>query len=103
MGQQAIVNQAAFNIGQMADRLAGVDPDKQDAATHCCPVVRSSMVDYALIGKDLRVKRNVSDLKVYPLFWRGVLGKKYFFASCRTDPSATVPPMRGAVPRRLQS
>ena len=60
-------------------------------------------MDYALIGNDLRVKEDVSDLKVYPLFWRCVLGKNYFFASCRTDPSATVPPMRGAVPRRLQS
>ena len=58
---------------------------------------------YALIGKDLRVKNGVSDLKLWPLFWGRVLGKKYFFASCRTDPSATVPPMRGALSRRLQS
>ena len=60
-------------------------------------------MDYALIGKDLRVKRDVSDLKLCPLFWGRVLGNKYFFASCRTDPSATVPPMRGALSRRLQS
>ena len=60
-------------------------------------------MDYALIGKDLRVKKDVSDLKLYPLFWGRVLGKNYFFASCRTDPSATVPPMRGALSRRLQS
>jgi hypothetical protein len=45
----------------------------------------------------------VSDLSLYPLFWGRVLGKNHFFASCRTDPSATVPPMRGAPPRRLQS
>src|ERR1700687_6145820 len=72
-------------------------------APHCGPFVRSSMMDYALIGKDLRVKKDVSDLKLYPLFWGRVLGKNYFFASCRTDPSATVPPMRGALSRRLQS
>ena len=61
------------------------------------------MVDYALIGKDLRQKKDVSDLKVDPLFWGRALGKNNFFASCRTDPSATVPPMRGALSRRLQS
>src|SRR5271165_1892336 len=61
------------------------------------------MIDYTLIGKHLRVKKDVSDLKLCPLFWGRVLGNKYFFASCRTDPSATVPPMRGALSRRLQS
>ena len=45
----------------------------------------------------------MSDLKLYPLFWGRVLGKNYFFASCRADPSATVPPLRGALSRRLQS
>jgi hypothetical protein len=58
---------------------------------------------YALSCRDLRVKKDVSDLKVYPLFWGRVLGKNNFFASCRADPSATVPPMRGALSRRLQS
>ena len=60
-------------------------------------------MDYALIGKHLREKRDVSDLKLYPLLWGRVLWKNYFFASCRTDPSATVPPLRGALSRRLQS
>ena len=59
-------------------------------------------MDYALIGKHLRGKKDVSDLKLYPLFWGRVLGKNYFFASCRADPSATVPPLRGALSRRLQ-
>src|ERR1700693_861360 len=60
------------------------------------------MMDYALIGKDLRVKKDVSDLKMDSLFWGSVLGKNYFFASCRTDPSAAVPPVRGALSRQLQ-
>jgi hypothetical protein len=60
-------------------------------------------MDYAFIGKDLRLKKDVSDLKLCPLFWGRVLGKNYFFASCQTDPSATVPPMPGALSRRLQS
>src|SRR5271170_5923143 len=61
------------------------------------------MIDYALSCKDLRAKEDVSDLELYPLFWGRVLGKNNFFASCRADPSATVPPMRGALSRRLQS
>src|SRR6202521_2442006 len=69
---------------------------------HCRPGVPSSMMDYALIGKDLRVKKDVSDLKMDSLFWGSVLGKNYFLASCRTDPSAAVPPVRGALSRQLQ-
>ena len=53
------------------------------------------MIDYALSCKDLRAKEDVSDLELDPLFWGRVLGKNNFFASCRADPSATVPPMRG--------
>jgi hypothetical protein len=60
-------------------------------------------MDYAVIGKDLRAKKDASDLKLCPLFWGRVLGKKYFFTSCRTGPFATVPLMRGALSRRLQS
>src|SRR5271165_3223691 len=60
------------------------------------------MMDYAFSGKDLRVKKDVSDLKLDFLFWRRVLRKNYCFASCRTDPSATVPPVRGALSRQLQ-
>jgi hypothetical protein len=37
-------------------------------------------MDYALSGKDLRVKKDVSDLKLCPLFWGRVLRKKYFCA-----------------------
>jgi hypothetical protein len=60
-------------------------------------------MDYAFIGKDLRVKEDVSDLKLCPLFWGRVFGKNYCCASCRTDPSAAVPPMHGALLRRLES
>src|SRR5271166_3193872 len=56
-----------------------------------------------LKNRDLRVKKDVSDLKLDPLFWERVLGKNYFFASCRTDPSAAVRPVRGALSRQLQS
>ena len=37
-------------------------------------------MDYALNDRDLRFKKDVSDLKLDPLFWRRVLGKNYFFA-----------------------
>src|SRR5208282_3396309 len=69
---------------------------------HCCPVMRSSVMDYAFSDRHLRVKKDVSDLKLNPLFWGRVLGKNYFFASCRTDPSAAVPPVCGALSRQLQ-
>ena len=35
-------------------------------------------MDYALIGKDLRVKKDVSDLKLDPLFWGVFSGKTIF-------------------------
>jgi hypothetical protein len=60
------------------------------------------MKNYALNDRNLRVKKDVSDLKMDSLFWGSVLGKNYFFASCRTDPSAAVPPVRGALSRQLQ-
>jgi len=40
-------------------------------------------MDYAFNDRDLRVKEDVSDLKLDPLFWRRVLWKNYFFASYR--------------------
>src|SRR5271166_3113077 len=55
-----------------------------------------------LENRHLRVKKDVSDLKLDPLFWGRVPGKNYFFASCRTDSSAAVPPVRGALSRQLQ-
>src|ERR1700686_3135680 len=64
--------------------------------------MRSSMMDYTLNDRYLRVKKDVSDLKMDSLFWGSVLRKNYFFASCRTDPSAAVPPVRGALSRQLQ-
>src|SRR5208337_4795273 len=64
--------------------------------------MRSSVMDYAFSDRHLRVKKDVSDLKLNPLFWGRVLGKNYFFASCRTDPSAAVPPVCGALWRQLQ-
>ena len=59
-------------------------------------------MDYAFNDRDLRVKRDVSDLKLDPLFWRRVLGKNYFFASYRIHPSAAVPQVCGALSRQLQ-
>ena len=59
-------------------------------------------MDYALSYRCLRIEKDVSDLKLDPLFWRGVIGKNYFFASCRVDPSAAVLPVCGALSRRLQ-
>jgi hypothetical protein len=59
------------------------------------------MKDYAWNDRNLRVKKDVSDLKMDSLFWGSVLGKNHFFASCRTDPSAAVPPVRGALSRQL--
>ena len=47
-------------------------------------------------------KKDVSDLKVDPLFWRRVLGENYFLASYRIDPSAAVPQVCGALSRQLQ-
>src|SRR6516225_5777214 len=44
----------------------------------------------------------VSNLKRDALFWGRVFGKNYFFASCRTDPSAAVPSVCGALSRQLQ-
>jgi hypothetical protein len=55
--------------------------------------MRSSMMNYAFNNRDLRVKKDVSDLELDPLFWRCVLGRNYFFASYRTDPSAAVQPV----------
>jgi hypothetical protein len=51
------------------------------------------MINYAFNDKDLRVKKDVNDLELDPLFWRCVLGKHYFFASYGTDPSAAVQPV----------
>ena len=70
--------------------------------THCRPVMRSSVMDYAFNDRDLRVKKDVSDLKLDPLFWRRVLRKNYFFASYRIHPSAAVRPVCGALSRQLQ-
>ena len=50
-------------------------------------------MNYAFNDKDLRVKKDVSDLELDSLFWRCVLGRNYFFASYRTDPSAAVQPV----------
>src|ERR1700751_2591089 len=69
---------------------------------HCCPVMRSSVMDYAFSDRDLRVKKDVSDLKVDPLFLRRVLGKNYFFTSYRIHPSAAVPQVCGALSWQLQ-
>jgi hypothetical protein len=49
-------------------------------------------MDYSFNDRDLRVKKLVSDLKLDPLFWRRVLGKKRFFASYRIHPSPAVRP-----------
>ena len=35
-------------------------------------------MDYAFNDRDLRFKKDVSDLKLDPLFWRRVLGKTIF-------------------------
>jgi hypothetical protein len=51
-------------------------------------VIRSSVIDYAVNDRDLRVKTEVSDLKLEPLFWRRVLGKNYLFASYRIQVAA---------------
>src|SRR6266436_8398113 len=64
--------------------------------------MRSSLMDYAFNNRDLRVKKDVSDLKLDPLFWRRVLGKNYFFASYRIHPSAAIRPVCGALSRQLQ-
>jgi hypothetical protein len=69
---------------------------------HCCPVMRSPMIDYAFNGRDLRVEKDVSNLVGFPILGACVLWKNYFFASCRTGPSAAVPPVRGALSRQLQ-
>jgi hypothetical protein len=37
--------------------------------------MRRSVIDYAFNDRDLRVKKDVSDLKLDLLFWRRVLGK----------------------------
>jgi hypothetical protein len=37
------------------------------------------MINYAFNDRDLRVKKDVNDLELDPLFWRCVLGKKLFF------------------------
>ena len=58
---------------------------------------------YALNDRDLRVKKDVSDLKLDRLFWRRVLRKNYFFASYRIHPSAAVRPVCGALSWQLQS
>ena len=52
-------------------------------------------MNYAFNDRDLRVKKDVSDLELDPLFWRCVLGRNYFsqviglihqqqFSRCRT-------------------
>jgi hypothetical protein len=60
---------------------------------HFRPVMRSSMINYAFNDRDLRVNKDVNDLELDPLFWRCVLGKNYFSASYRADPSAAVQPV----------
>jgi len=37
------------------------------------------MKDFALNDRNLRVKKDVSDLKMDSLFWGSVLGRDYFF------------------------
>jgi hypothetical protein len=37
-------------------------------------------MNYAFNDMDLRVKKNVSDLELDPLFWRCVLGDTLFFS-----------------------
>src|SRR5271155_3619361 len=64
--------------------------------------MRTCLMDCTLNDKDLRIKKDVSDLKLDPLFWGRVLGKNYFFASCRTYPSAAVRSVRGPLSRQLQ-
>src|ERR1700758_2336446 len=64
--------------------------------------MRSSVMDYAFSDRDLRVKKDVSDLKLDFLFWRRVLGKNYFFTSYRFHPSAAVPQVCGALSWQLQ-
>jgi hypothetical protein len=51
------------------------------------------MINYAFNDRDLRVNKDVNDLELDPLFWRCVLGKNYFSASYRADPSAAVQPV----------
>jgi hypothetical protein len=55
-----------------------------------------------LKDRHLRVKKGCERLELNPLFWGCVLGKNYFFASYRADPSAAIPPVRGALSRQLQ-
>src|SRR5208283_3101682 len=88
-----------FRKGQLDEAIAHY---QKALEINCCPVMRSSVMDYAFSDRHLRVKKDVSDLKLNPLFWGRVLGKNYFFASCRTDPSAAVPPVCGALWRQLQ-
>ena len=59
-------------------------------------------MDYAFNDRDLRFKKDVSELKLDPLFWRRVLGKNYFFAGYRIHSSAAVRPVCGALWRQLQ-
>jgi hypothetical protein len=42
-------------------------------------------MDYSFNDMDLLVKKDVSDLKLYLLFWRRVLGKKPFFRKLKPD------------------
>src|SRR5208283_3980359 len=90
---------ALFRKGQLDEAIAHY---QKALEINCCPVMRSSVMDYAFSDRHLRVKKDVSHLKQNPLFWGRVLGKNYFFASCRTDPSAAVPPVCGALWRQLQ-
>ena len=59
-------------------------------------------MDCAFNDRDLRFKKDVSDLKLDPLFWRRVLGKNYFFTGYRIHSSAAVRPVCGALWRQLQ-
>ncbi len=47
-------------------------------------------MDYALIGNDLRVKKDVSGLKLYPLFWRDLLSSSADDPDC-VDPADRTP------------
>src|SRR5208283_1400734 len=102
-GKRRLIVAAARRLAIDLWRLATGRATAQELGLqHCCPVIRISIMDYALNDRDLRVKKDVSDLKLDPLFWGRVLRKNDFFASCRSDPSAAVQPVRGALSRPLQ-
>ena len=52
---------------------------------------------YALSNRLLRVKKDVSDLKLDLLFWERVLGKTIFSQLSKWIHPAAIPPLRGAL------